>query len=150
DDPTTDPSFMPPLGVVALDGLHDAAKATPDNPGWVVLIGPGGLAQAQIHRFAGAQPVVLTDYALNARVTQLILANNESVSNRTFGIRNTLILTGAERLTLQNKLPLPDPAQGATLILDGLYPNLQDGQVAVVSGDLFDPTGAGATAQAAT
>ena len=79
-----------------------------------------------------------------------MLPPNKIAPDGDFGIRDTLILTGAERLTLQNDLPLPDPVQGATLILDGLYPSLQDGQVVVVSGNLFDPSQAGSLGDAAT
>jgi predicted phage baseplate assembly protein len=52
-----------------------------------------------------------------------------------------LVLTGGEALALQNNLPLPDPLEGDTLILAGLFPNLQDGQAVVVQGNQFDPTG---------
>ena len=94
---------------------------------------------------------MLTGYALNAKVTELTLADEEATpSERIFGIRDTLILTGAEKLPLHDDLPLPDPVQGDTLILDGLYPNLQDGQVVIVSGSLFDPSGEVSTLDAAT
>jgi Baseplate J-like protein len=138
DDQDNADHFMPSAREVDLDGVYEEARATSDNPGWVALV-PTDATKTEVHRFKQARQVVQTGYALNARVTQLTLADEEvTPSERIFGIRNTLILTGAEKLPLHNDLPLPDPVQGDTLILDGLYPTLQDGQVAIVSGNLFD------------
>jgi predicted phage baseplate assembly protein len=151
DDGSKAKSFIAGGNAIALDGIYDSARATPDNPGLAALVTTkSGLPVTDVYRVVNTQPVVLTDYALNTRVTQLLLANGNTVPDGTFGIRDTLILTGSEALTLQDDLPLPDPLQGDTLILDGLYPNLQVGQLAIISGNLFDPTGSGVPGEAAT
>jgi predicted phage baseplate assembly protein len=147
DDPNDQGHFINEQGVISLDAVYDTVRATPDNPGWVALVGS---APTEIHPFAQAQAVALTDYALNAKVTQLTLKPGVTAPQGHFGIRDTLILTGAEKLSLHDDLPLPDPVQGDTLILDGLYPNLQDGQSVIVSGNRFDPSGAGGPGEAAT
>jgi hypothetical protein len=161
DDPSdrdqTHAAFIPTgQRVISLDADYDTVRATPDNPGWVALV-PGSIGStpansvSEIYRFVQVQSVTLTGYALNAKVTQLVLPDGVTAPVRgQFRIRDTLILTGAEKLSLHDDLPLPDPVQGDTLILDGLYPNLQDGQVAILSGNLFDPAGAGAPRAAAT
>jgi uncharacterized phage protein gp47/JayE len=144
-------NYIPSGNVIDLDGIYDAARATQDNPGWVALLtSRNGPLVTDIHRVLSTRPVVLTGYALNTRVTELVIPPSETVPAGKFGIRDTLIVTGAERLTLQNDLPLPDPVQGDTLILDGLYPNLQTGQVTIISGLLFDPAGTGSPGEAAT
>jgi hypothetical protein len=149
DDPAPGNSFryIMPARVISLDAVYDTVRATPDNPGWVALV---GRAPTEIHPFVQAQAVTLTGYALNAKVTQLTLKPRNTAPQGQFGIRDTLILTGAEKLSLRDDLPLPDPVQGDTLILEGLYPNLQDGQVVIVSGNLFDPSGAGGSGEAAS
>jgi uncharacterized phage protein gp47/JayE len=149
DDQGSADHFMPSAPDINLDGVYEEARATSDNPGWVALV-PTDAAKTEVHRFKRARQVVLTGYALNARITQLTLADEEAApSEGIFGIRDTLILTGAEKLALHDDLPLPDPVQGDTLILDGLYPNLQDGQVAIVSGNMFDQSAEISTLDAA-
>jgi hypothetical protein len=149
-DPANLSQYMPRGGVISLDAVYDEARATPDNPGWVALV-PGDIGSApvnsvsEIYAFVQAQPIALTGYALNARVTQLTLKPGATAPCGQFGIRDTLILTGAEKLSLRNDLPLPDPVEGNTLILDGLYPNLQDSQLVIVSGNRFDQSGEAAT-----
>jgi hypothetical protein len=155
DDPSDQSHFIKQQGIISLDAVYDTVRATPDNSSWVALV-PGNIGStpvntvSEIHPFVQAQPLALTGYALNEKVTQLTLKQGVTAPKGNFGIRDTRILTGAEQLTLHNDLPLPDPVQGETLILDGLYPNLRDGQVVIVSGDLFDPSGAGGLGGAAT
>jgi hypothetical protein len=144
DDPSPANTFqyVARTGAIALDAVYDAVRATPDNPGWMALVAGDGGAD-EILRFSQAQPAVLTDYAMSARVTKLTLTDPTAPAGH-FRIRDTLILTGAEKLLLHNDLLLPDPVTGDTLILAGLYPNLQDGQVVVFSGAVFNPSGVGA------
>ena len=150
DDPSdrdgTHAAFVPRnSGVISLDAVYDAVRATSNNPGWIALVpGNGDLTAAEIRRFTQAQTVALTDYAMSSKVTRVTL-NDATAPTKDFRIRDTLILTGAEQLTLHNDLPLPDPVEGATLILNGLFPNLQDGHVVVFSGNLFDQSGEAAT-----
>ena len=147
-DDTGNPShFVNEQGVISLDAVYDTVRATPDHPGWVALLGS---AHTEIYPFVQAQPITLTGYALNAKVTQLTLKQGVTAPQGEFGIRDTLILTGAEKLTLHDDLPLPDPVQGDTLILGGLFPNLQDGQLVIVSSNLFDPSDVGVPGEAAT
>jgi len=125
-----------------LDGIYDEVRGTVDNPGWVALTTDGTDGPvSSIFRFTDARPVSVAAYAISGRVTRLTLDGRDgTLPGNTFPLRNTVILTGAEPLTLQNMLPLPDPLTGNTLILDGLYPNLQAGQKVIVSGKLYDPT----------
>ncbi len=122
--------------LLALDAVYDGVTATTDNPGWVMLVSGDGFTKLAL-RFIDAQPVTLTDYALNTKVTQLKLSPFNPIPDTIFGIRDTLILTGGEALTLQNNLPMPDPLQGDTLVLQGLFQNLHDGQAVIITGDLF-------------
>ena len=138
-DDTKGPSaFLPTLGqptdFLFLDSLYDDVHATPETPGWVVLVSD---TQSDVFQFTEARPVGITGYAISGRVTRLALT--QAIPASTFPLRNTTILAGAEELTLQNLLPLPDPLTGQTLLLDGLYPNLQAGQKVIVSGKLYDP-----------
>jgi uncharacterized phage protein gp47/JayE len=144
DDPNKSAHYIVASSAVALDGTYDAARATPDNPNWMAFVsGTDGGPRAEIHRVINTRPVVHTEYAGNGRVTELVISGGTAAPQQQFGIRDTLILIGAEELTLQNELPLPDPVQGDTLILDGLYPNLQAGQVTIITGNLFDSSGPG-------
>jgi hypothetical protein len=150
DDPSdrdgTHAAFVPRnSGVISLDAVYDAVRAAPNNPGWIALVpGSGDLAAAEILRFIQAQPVALTQYAMNSKVTRVTLTD-ATAPTKDFRIRDTLILADAEQLTLHNDLPLPDPVEGDTLILNGLFPNLQDGHVVIFSGNLFDQSGEAAT-----
>jgi uncharacterized phage protein gp47/JayE len=151
DHPGEPVAYLPRGGLshlLALDTVYDAVKGTPANPGWVVLVS-SNRSVSQVCRFVDARPVTLTDYALNTKVTQLTLGPDAAVTDFTFGIRDCLILTGAESLGLQNNLPIPDPLQGDTLILAGLYPNLQGGQPVVVKGDVWTPSNGVSTSASA-
>jgi predicted phage baseplate assembly protein len=140
DDRTSASFYLPTLGQannhLFLDGIYDQARGTVDHPGWVALTTDG--QAARLFRYTDARPVSVAAYAISGRVTRLTL--DGTLPGNTFPLRNTLILTGAEPLPLQNLLPLPDPLTGNTLILDGLYPHLQAGQKVIVSGKLYDPT----------
>src|SRR5262249_49084718 len=140
-------SKVPASNRVFLDATYDAIKGTPQSPGWVVLIADGN---SSIFHVVDARPVSKADYTISAKVTRLTLGPNESVPANTFPLRETVILAGSERLTLQNNLPLPEPLAGSTLVLAGLYSQLQKGQTVILQGDLWDAATPTATANAET
>jgi predicted phage baseplate assembly protein len=137
DDANNAKSKVPGGNHVFLDATYDAIKGTPQFPGWVVLMADGN---SRIFHVIDARPVSKADYTISAKVTRLTLGPNESVPANTFPLRETLILTGSERLTLQNNLPLPEPLAGSTLVLAGLYSQLQKGQTVILQGALWDAT----------
>jgi hypothetical protein len=125
-----------------LDAAYDGARGTPEKPGWIVLAPSGGdLSRSLATQFSDARTVTHADYAITTKVTQITLAGSSSIPDKIFGIRDTLILSGGEKLGLQNSLPLPDPLEGDTVILAGLFPNLQDGQPVVLQGNAFNASG---------
>lgn len=143
DGTTPNPWFYLPTpgdssSFVFLDAVYSAAQGSD----WVVLI-TDDKAPLVLH-VTDARPVSKAAYAISAKVTRLtvdtanVLPANPFPTN-TFPLRNTVILTGSELLLLQNNLPLPDPLTGSTLVLAGVYPNLQTGQTVIVRGNLYDP-----------
>ncbi len=137
DDSTNAWYYLPTpgdsLNLVFLDAVYSAAK----NPDWIVLMTDNNV---RIFQVADARPVSKAAYAISAKVTRLTLDNDiPDLQHNPFPLRNTVILTGSELLTLQNNLPLPDPLTGSTLVLAGVYPNLQTGQTVIVRGNLYDP-----------
>jgi hypothetical protein len=124
-----------PSGVLYLDGIHEDVKGTPDNPGWAVLLDGN---RPQVFHVIDARSASKAAYTMSSRVTRLTFADGEVIQPSTFPLRGTVVLTGAERLELQNNLPLPEPLAGNKLILAGLYPRLQAGQTVVLRGRQFD------------
>ncbi|HMQ35030.1 MAG TPA: putative baseplate assembly protein, partial [Chloroflexaceae bacterium] len=159
DEPASDWSFIPtppttrqegdPDTTVFLDTLYPEVKGTPDRPGWAVLMTDDPEDNAIFH-VVDVRPASKAAYAISGKVTRLVFAEGERLPARTFPLRGTVILTGSEPLELHNLLPLPDPLAGATLILAGLYPELQAGQVAILRGDLYDPARLGPLPSAET
>ena len=138
DDDNKDVSKVPAGNQVFLDAIYDAVKGTPQSPGWAALIANG---MSAIFHVRDARPVSKAAYTISAKVTRLTLGTrlvSESVPATTFPLRETVILTGSERLTLQNTLPLPEPLAGSTLVLAGVYSQLQKGQIVILQGDLWD------------
>ncbi len=139
--------------VLFLDSTYGDAKGSASHPGWVVLLDEQGKAKRHpadpakpIFRVVDARPVNTTGYTTSVKVTRLTLDGTKSpIPALTYPLRTTVVLTGVERLTLQNNLPLPEPLAGATLVLAGQYPRLDKGQKVVVRGKRIDP----ATQQAA-
>jgi predicted phage baseplate assembly protein len=130
------PKFYLPAGnTIFLDGVYDNAKGTPDNPGLIVL--KSGARGPTAFRITGARTVSHVDYATTAKVTELTLKS--SVAANQWPFRDTAVFAGSEKLALENNLPLPDPVQGDTIILSGVFPNLQSGQTVVLVGSLWDP-----------
>jgi predicted phage baseplate assembly protein len=136
DLPSSASFFIPPGNTIALDGVYDGA-----GPGWIAAAADAGSPQA--FRATDVKTVSVVGYTITSKVTRLTLKPGSAVGASTFPVRTTSIFGGAEKLELQNNLPLPDPVEGDTIILSGLYPNLQTGQQVVLSGNLFD-IGAGA------
>ncbi|HVN06241.1 MAG TPA: putative baseplate assembly protein [Bryobacteraceae bacterium] len=141
DDATKSLYYMPAGSTIDLDGVYDAARGTTQNPGWVVLLAGGAdPSTAQTFQFIEARTGSVTGFTLTKKVTRLTLTGS-SVPGSEFPIRDTMVLTGSEQLPLQNDLPLPDLLRGDTLILAGLYPNLQQGLPVMVQGNLYNANG---------
>jgi hypothetical protein len=141
----------PAKGYVFLDGIYSAIKASPEVPGWAILLanspGPGfigqqfvaqpkGIGQACIFHVTDARAISVTGYTLNSKVTRLALNPGEIVPTGKCPIRTTTVLAGSQRLTLQNNLPVTHPVGGSSVTLAGLYPLLKAGQKVVVQGNL--------------
>jgi predicted phage baseplate assembly protein len=123
-----------PPDTVFLDGIYDAAKGSREAPGGAVLLADNDIHQV-VH-VIDARPSSKAAYTVSARVTRLTF--REPLQSSTFPLRNTIVLTGGERLTLQNDLPRTDPLTGSTLVLAGIHPQLQKGQTVVLQGKLWD------------
>jgi predicted phage baseplate assembly protein len=141
DDPGNAASRLPGGRQVFLDAVHDEVRGTPETPGWAVLLADG---LAMIAHVTDARAVSKADYAISARVTRLTL--EEPVPEARFPLRDTVVLTGSERLVLRDHLPLPDPLGGSTLMLAGLYPELQAAQTVILRGRPWDAATGAATA----
>jgi Baseplate J-like protein len=146
-------SGSPAKGYVFLDSIYSAIKASPDVPGWIILLsdkpGPGfigqqfgaptagsGIGSGCIFHVTDASAISITGYTLNSKVTRLALNPGEIVPTGTCPIRTTTVLAGSQLLTLQNNLPVTQAVGGSSVTLVGLYPLLQAGQKVVVQGDL--------------
>ena len=143
DDPNNSAFYVPAGPLVFLDAVYDGARGTPQAPGWAVLMAG---ERSNVFHVIDAQAVSKADYTISAKVTRLTLGAGEAVAGDTFPLRETLILTGSDRLTLHDDLPLPDPVTGTTLVLAGLFPLLQPGQTVVLRGSVWDPVASAATA----
>jgi predicted phage baseplate assembly protein len=145
DDRNNSAHYLPAGPLVFLDAVYDDARATPQTPSWAVLMAGD---RSNVVRVTDAQAVSKADYTISAKVTRLTLADGDPVPADTFPLRETLILTGSDRLILHDDLPLPDPLTGTTLVLAGLFPRLEPGQTVVLRGHLWDPVTSAATATA--
>ena len=137
--PVANPWFyIPTPGDLAitlfLDSVYDGAKGTLQNPGWAALLTDGQIPQ--VLRVVDSRQTSKTAYTITSKVTRLMV--QESVRPLIFPFRNTVILTGSERLALQIDLPIPGPVTGKALVLAGVHAELQDGQIVVLRGNLFD------------
>lgn len=138
-----------------LDAQYPLAAATAQHPGWVVFLNAEAKTvtrvplagtnpavppdpKPSIFHVTGTAPASHTDFALSEKVTQLTL--NRAIPNDKFPLRTTVVLTGAERLTVQDELPLPAAVTGRTLTLAGRYEHLAAGQPVVVAGPRTDGT----------
>jgi len=129
-----------------LDSVYKQLNYTQQNQGWAVLLTDGNIFQ--ILHVMDARQTVRVGYTLGSKVTRLTFA--EDLLGGVFPLRNTIVLTGGELLTLQIDLPLPDPVSGSEITLQGIQSQLQDGQTVVIKGYLFDPdTGLAASTVAA-
>jgi predicted phage baseplate assembly protein len=132
---------------VLLDAHYAGVRASQAEPGWAVLVdGNSADGKNAIYRADGAEDVAVTGYTLSAKVTQLRLKDTVAPG---FPIRTTSVYTGAELLARHDLLPLPDPVSGAQLVLDGVVPDLVDGQTVIVGGDVYDAQGTVGTAAVA-
>jgi len=128
-----------------LDSVYKQLNYTQQNQGWAVLLTDGNIFQ--ILHVTDARQTAKVAYTLSSKVTRLTFAEN--VLSGAFPLRNTIVLTGGELLTLQIDLPLPDPVSGSDIILQGIQSQLQDGQTVVIKGNLFDPSTGLATSRVA-
>ena len=129
------PVIDDPRNLLFLDAVYKQLNYTPQNPGWAVLLTDGDVFQ--ILHVTDARQAAKVAYSLSLKVTRLTFA--EDMMANTFPIRNTLVLTGSELLTLQVDLPLPDSVSGSQLILQGVNTQLQPGQTIIFQGNFFDP-----------
>jgi predicted phage baseplate assembly protein len=139
DSPSESLFYLPRGDTIFLDGIYDEAKATPDNSGLIVL--NAGSSGPTAFRITGARTVSHVDYATTAKVTQLTVKSSGSAAPITgmfWPFRDAAIFAGSEKMSLQNNLPLPDPVQGDTIILSGVFPSLQNGQTVILIGNLWD------------
>jgi len=138
----------PAHGYLFLDSVYDAIKASPQTPGWVLLLanspGPNmagqtlsGSPSSIVYHVTAASSVSVTGYTLNAKVTRLAFGSDEKIQKSVFPIRTTGVLAGNQRLVLQNNLPATDPGGGSSLNLSGLYPLLRGGQQVLISGKVL-------------
>jgi uncharacterized phage protein gp47/JayE len=158
DDPKSDHGafYIPSQDTVFLDTTYDTIKASPEIPGWTLLLSdaprpaqvtsgvpPSGSPPfASLFHVTGASDVSNTGYTLNTRVTRLVLGGGETVTASIFPLRTTTVLAGTQQLTLQHLLPATAPVAGTSMTLAGLFGHLQAGQTIIVQGPLVDPTGA--------
>lgn len=145
-------SGSPRHGYVFLDAVYDAIKASPQIPGWAVLLanspGPDQVPQltgtvsstAIVCHVTDAHAVSATGYTINAKVTRLALGANEIIQTQLFPIRTTTVLAASQRLIVQNALPVTGPVAGSSVVLTGLFPLLKAGQQVVVQGSLASRT----------
>lgn len=137
--------------VLYLDAKYADAKGTAAHPGWVVLLDDSKVAKEhprlpQAPDFVDdptdpKEPIfhVLdvrvenhADFAMNGKISRLALAR--SIPAGKYPLRTTIVLTGVERLELQENLPLHDRLAGKVLILAGKFPQLAPGQRVMVRG----------------
>ena len=126
-----------PATILYLDSTYANIHATQQTWDWAVLLTDG---LQQTFQVTDASPASKAAYAISAKVTRLTLTSGLPSSSPQFPLRNTIVLTGSEPLPIQNTLPLPDPLTGQTLILAGLFPQLQTGQTVIVRGNIYDTT----------
>ncbi len=143
DDPRTKPN---PLAVdrtkfpdkdadkskIALDSQYSQIKAN-NAQDWLLLRYAGG---DDTFHVTGVETVTITDYTLTLKVSRLSIFPSMCAAS-VYPLRETLLLTGAELLPLQNNLPLPQAAGDFTLLLEGLYP-LPAGRNVFVRGKTLD------------
>ena len=135
DDANKPDSKIPKDTHLYLDQTYVGATGSASQKGKVVLIAPG--LDPKVLLVKGVRQETKSQFTIVAKVT--VLSLEEEIPEKSYPIRSTVILTGAERLTLQNNLPLPRMMGGETLILAGQYPRLQIGQKVVVRGKRIDP-----------
>ena len=129
------PEDSTPSGVLHLDGVYDGvAPSAGDSRSMLVLLSPS-TTTLFVTEVVGVAKVTHAKYGLRARVTELTLLDPIT---GTFAARDTTVLLRSEQLILANSRPLPDPAGGSVLLLDGIYSQLAPGQRVIVQGTNFD------------
>ena len=140
------PTPAVPANALDLDGVYDAVRASPEIPGWAVVVTGDTLptagvttqnltpsATAMLFHVTAAKAVSRTGYTLNARVTRLSLGTSEQIPSRIFPIRATTVFAGTSALVVQS---LPLPVGGTSITLTGVFDQLQPGQTVIIQGPL--------------
>lgn len=127
------------LKVLYLDNVYKQLNYTQEKPGWAVLLTDGVF---QILHVTDARPSVKVAYTLSSKVTRLTFLEDvfTTLDIPVFPLRNTIVLTGGELLTLKTDLPLAEEVSEKELVLLGTQAQLQSGQTIVIKGNLFDAT----------
>lgn len=96
---------------------------------WLMLESP---SLRKVYRVEDNTETSRSDFTLNAKVSRLRLDSDDGFD--TFTLRETTILAQSGRLELAD-LPIVDPVQGASIVLDGVYLGLQVGQKVILTGE---------------
>src|SRR5262249_37648440 len=132
-----------PENVLLLDAVYADLNYTSVNPGFAVLLTDG--VPPQILEVIDSRPSAKVAYSISAKATRLVF--DEAITTNTFSVRQTVVLTGSELLTLQGPLTLPevvpdpaasDPAAARLLMLSGVHTQLRAGQTVLIRGNLLD------------
>jgi uncharacterized phage protein gp47/JayE len=132
-----------PRNTLFLDSVYSQLKFNVTNPGWAILLTD---EVPQILRVIDSRTAAKTAYSISSKATRLTFDADISPG---FPLRNTVVLTGSERLALQQNVALspvlPDPQVQDTvlskrLVLAGIHTQLLSGQTALLKGNRFDPS----------
>lgn len=123
-------------GHIYLDNVYSGIV----DESWIALLRPN--ADPKILRVQKAEEKSRADYLLSNKVTLLTVddQNNSTNGFNSFTLRETTVLAQSEPLTL-SEIPITGPLSGGEILLNGLYPYLQPGQVAILTGQRSDLVG---------
>ena len=123
------------LRTLHLDGIYDGvAPSAGDSHSMLVLQSPS-TQEPFVTEVKGVAKVTHVNYGLRSRVSELTLFD---AITGTFAARDTTVLLRSEQLILANSRPLPDPAGGSVVLLEGIYSQLAPGQRVIIQGTNFD------------
>lgn len=113
---------------------------------WIVL---RNSTNTYAYNISDTSEITLTDFALTARVTSLILDPGNDISTGSnlipdslskFGFRDTTVYAMPEKLTLAD-ISIKDTIEGKEIVLNSMVGGLAEGRPILVSGDLDDQPG---------
>jgi predicted phage baseplate assembly protein len=102
---------------------------------WLVLESP---TQQKVYRVKDNAEISRSTFTLNAKVSRLRLDNDDGFT--TFKLRETTVLAQSEQLELAD-LPIVDPVQDSSVVLDRVCLGLKVGQKVIVTGERTDLEG---------